>query len=495
MTIPFKTIPGALRVPLFYAEVDNSRANTAQEVQRGLILGHYTSGNVGVVPNVPYLVSSVDDVRKVTGSSSILSFMAEAYRKNDPLGELWILPVAEDVSAAAATGSVQFTASATAAGTFYLYVGGVRYALPVSPTQTTSQLATALAALINSRSPTAPVNATVSTNTVTLIADNKGPSGNEIDIRANYAGAAGGEVLPTGLAVTITAMSGGATAPSLTTALSNCGERAFDFIVTPWTDTTTLNALRDFLSDASGRWSYAQQLYGHFFYGKSGTLGTLTTFGSARNDQHATCIGHQDSATPAFVWAAAFAGAAAASLRNDPALPLQTLAVSGVLAPPLTSRFVLGDRNTLLYSGISTYVAGDDGAVRIDNLITTYQKNAFGAADNSYLEVETMFTLAYVLRFMKTAITSKFSRVKLASNAQRIGAGANVVTPNVIRAELIAQYRELESRGYVQNVEDFKAGLVVEQNATNPNRVDVLWPGTLINQLRIFALLAQFRLN
>jgi phage tail sheath gpL-like len=64
----------------------------------------------------------------------------------------------------------------------------------------------------------------------------------------------------------------------------------------------------------------------------------------------------------------------------------------------------------------------------------------------------------------------------------------------MIRAELIAQYRELEAAGYVQNADAFKAGLIVEQNATNPNRVDVLWPGTLIAQLRIFAVLAQFRL-
>jgi phage tail sheath gpL-like len=165
-----------------------------------------------------------------------------------------------------------------------------------------------------------------------------------------------------------------------------------------------------------------------------------------------------------------------------------------VLAPPLVDRFVLTDRNTLLYTGISTFTVGDDGTVRIENLITTYQKNAFGAADNSYLEVETLFTLAFVLRFMKIAITSKYSRVKLASNQQRIAAGSAVVTPNMIKAELIAQYRQLESLGMVQNADAFKEGLVVEQNASNPNRVDVLWPGTLIDQLRVFALLAQFRL-
>jgi len=47
--------------------------------------------------------------------------------------------------------------------------------------------------------------------------------------------------------------------------------------------------------------------------------------------------------------------------------------------------------------------------------------------------------------------------------------------------------------GYV--VQDIAAGLIVEQNAKNPSRVDVLWDGVLINQLRIFAVLTQFRLQ
>ncbi|HGS7549232.1 TPA: phage tail protein, partial [Klebsiella quasipneumoniae subsp. similipneumoniae] len=49
--------------------------------------------------------------------------------------------------------------------------------------------------------------------------------------------------------------------------------------------------------------------------------------------------------------------------------------------------------------------------------------------------------------------------------------------------------------GYAQDAEAFAKNIIVEQNASNPNRVDVLWPGTLINQLRIFALLNQFRLQ
>jgi len=493
MTIPFKNIPQALRVPLFYAEVDNSRANSAVAQQRALIIGQITSAGTGVA-NVPVISQGVADAALIGGPDSMLALMTAAYRANDTFGEVWYLPMADDGAAVAATGTVQFTAAATVAGTFYLYVGGVRYALPVTTAQTTAQLATALAALINADL-ACPVNASVSSSTVTLTAVNKGPTGNDIDLRVNYLGVAGGEVAPAGLAWTIVQMASGATAPSLTTALANLGDQTFDFIVSPYTDTTSLDALKTLLNDTTGRWSWQKQLYGHVFAVKSGTFGALTTFGAARNDQHASVMGVYDSPTPAWLWAASLAGAAANSLRVDPALPLQTLSIQGVKAPPLASRFVLSDRNSLLYTGVSTFTVADDGTVAIENLITTYQKNSFGSPDNSYLQIETLFTLAYVLRQMRGAITSKYSRVKLAANGTRFAAGSAIVTPNMIRAELIAQYRQLEVDGYVQAGDAFKAALIVEQDSSNPSRVNVLWPGTVIDQLRIFAVLAQFRLQ
>ena len=492
MTIPFKNIPNAIRVPLFYAEVDASRANTAVASQRALVIGQITSVGIAV-PNIPIISAGPADAALQGGPNSMLSLMFAAYRLNDPFGEVWYLPLSDAGGAVAATGTVTFTAAATANGAFNLYVAGARYVMPALTTQTTSQLATSLAALVNA-DPTAPATCVAAGAVVTFTAVNKGPVGNDIDLRVNYMGAIGGEVTPPGLTFTVVAMSGGVTAPSMSTGLTNLGTQTFDFIVCPYSDPTSLDALKTLLNDATGRWSYAAQTYGHVFAAKKGTLGTLTTLGAARNNQHESIMGYFDSPNPSWAWAASVAGASAGSLRNDPALPLQTIVLQGLLPPPLASRFILTDRNTLLYTGISTFGVADDGTVSIENLITTYQKNTFGSPDNSYLEAETLFTLAYVLRFMAGAITSKFSRVKLAADGTRFAAGSGIVTPNMIRAELIAQYRELESRGIVQNADAFKAGLIVQQSTSNPNRVDVLWPGTLIDQLRIFAVLAQFRL-
>lgn len=492
MTVPFNNIPANLRVPLFYAEVDNSQANSGAQNQRTLLLGQVTAAGNAVV-NIPVLGQGVSDAKAKGGEGSMLALMAEAYKKADSFGEVWFLPLADAEGSVAATGSITFAGSPSETGVLYLYVAGQRIALTVVAQDTAAAIATALAALINGKA-SLPVTATAVDAVVTVTAKNKGLAGNEIDLRLNYLGTAGGESTPAGITVTITTMAGGLTNPTLDTALANLGDQPFDFIVSPYTDTASLNALRDLLGDKNGRWSYASQLYGHVFAAQRGTLATLATAGNARNNQHETILGFDDSPSPAWIWAADLAGTAAVALRADPGRPLQTLTLSTALAPPLASRFELGERNTLLWDGISTFTVQSDGTVALENVITTYQKNAFGSSDDSYLEVETLFLLMYVLRAQRALVTSKYARVKLAADGTRFAPGSAIVTPKIIKADLIAQYQELEYAGFVQDAEAFARELIVEKNGSNPNRVDVLWPGTLINQLRIFALLAQFRL-
>ncbi|WNC90957.1 phage tail sheath subtilisin-like domain-containing protein [Paraburkholderia sp. FT54] len=493
MTIPFKQIPQNIRVPLFYAELDSSHANTAQANQRALIIGQITASGTAT-PNIPVISSGASDAAVQGGASSMLALMTAAYKANDTFGEVWYLPLSDAAGAVAATGSIAFTAAPTANGTISLYIAGQLVTVPVTPAMTTAQIATAVAAAINLIA-AMPVTATAATSTVTLTADNKGLAGNDIDIRFNYQGTAGGEFTPTGLTYTITAMASGATNPTLTTALGNLLDMPFDFIVCPYTDTTSLDALKAFLNDTTGRWSWQQQVYGHVFSANRGTFASQTTLGLTRNNQHETIMGFNDSPTPNWQWAAGLAGAAAVSLRADPATPLQTVVIQGVLAPPLQSRFNLSQRNTLLYDGISTFTVAQDGTVAIENLITTYQTNSFGQPDNSYLEVETLFTLAFLLRDYASMVTTKYARVKLAADGTRFAPGSNIVTPSIIKADIIAKFQEQEFNGYVQNSAAFAQALIVQQNASNPNRIDVLWPGTLIDQLRIFALLAQFRLS
>ncbi|WP_446913561.1 phage tail sheath subtilisin-like domain-containing protein, partial [Escherichia coli] len=149
------------------------------------------------------------------------------------------------------------------------------------------------------------------------------------------------------------------------------------------------------------------------------------------NQQHITLAGYEkETQTPADELAASRTARAAVFIRNDPARPTQTGELVGMLPAPKGKRFTMTEQQTLLSHGVATaYV--ESGVLRIQRDVTTYRKNAYGVADNSYLDSETLHTSAYVLRKLKSVITSKYGRHKLASDGTRFGPGQAIVTPAV----------------------------------------------------------------
>ena len=83
-------------------------------------------------------------------------------------------------------------------------------------------------------------------------------------------------------------------------------------------------------------------------------------------------------------------------------------------------------------------------------------------------------------------------RFKLADDTFPVQPGSYVVTPKTIKQEIIALFAELQNAGLIENLADFKDNLVVERNASDKTRVDVLLSPDLINQFNILASLIQF---
>ena len=182
--------------------------------------------------------------------------------------------------------------------------------------------------------------------------------------------------------------------------------------------------------------------------------------------------------------------ASAASLRVDPGLPLQYIDTT-LKAPPIASRWTLGERNTLLYDGMSTTRVGDDGTVIVERMCATSPKNAAGAVDNNYLEVETMYGLMFVSRDLSNYLLTRYARKKLVSDTTQILAGSNCVNAPMIKASVCSEYRALEAAGYVQNSATFVQNVIVEN--AGGGLVKILAPVDLVNQLRQIAILLQFR--
>jgi phage tail sheath gpL-like len=489
--VSFNTIPSDIRVPLFYAEVDNSQANNATSSMARLIVAQVNDDSAAEEIGRLTLVSSLGLAKSIGGVGSMLAQMYETWRASDPAGEVWCLPVKGLGTKAA--GTVTITGAVTAGGVINLYIGGTRVRATVATGASPTVAAAALVASINAAG--LAVTAAADAGVVTLTCKWSGDSGNDIALQLNRLGRNNGETTPAGLTVVLAPMTGGVGSPDVAVAQANLGDEPFEFICAPWSDTTSLDAWKEFMGDSSGRWSWAKQIYGHVYAAKRGTLGSLVAFGSARNDQHVTVHGFE-ALVPDPFWkvAAGYAARQAVFISADPARPTQTGELTGVNPAPAGSRFLLLERQSLLTHGVATAYYGG-GAVRIERAITTYQRNAFDQSDDSYLDSETLHTSAYVINFLKTRVTSKYGRHKLADDGTRFGAGQAIVTPSVIRAELIAGYYALEQLGIVENADAFAENLIVTRSSSNPNRVNVLYPPDLINQLRIFALQYQFRLQ
>ena len=490
MPVAFTTLPAEIRVPLFYAEIDPSKANSGGRRNRTLVVGPKLAA--GTAPaNVPVLCTSTGQANTYAGRGSILARMVDAYRRNDDFGEMWILPVSDPGAGVAATKTATVTGPATGAGTVPLYVAGQLVQVGVASGDTAAQIATAIATAVQAAADL-PFTAAAADEVVTLTCRHKGLIGNDIDVRVAYRGASGGESLPAGVAIVIAAGVAGAGAPDLAAGLAALGDEEYDHIVMPWTDATSLDAFRDEMNDVTGRWSPLRMIYGHVYTAKVAAHAALVTLGGQRNDPHATIVGMADTPTPSYEIAAAFAARAARSLNNHPSIPLRTLKLTGVLAPPPESRFTIQERNILYWGGISSTVCVS-GDVIIDRAITTFRVNAFNQPDNGMLNVTRMFQIAYTVRYLRQEAERTMSRAVLADDGTAFGAGLPIVTPKIIRGGQIAAYGVLIERGIAENMEAFKAHLIVERAPDNSERANILFAPDYVNELNIVALLLQFR--
>jgi phage tail sheath gpL-like len=506
MPVSFNSIPANWRMPLVWIEVDPSMAGYPRSRLTSLLIGTMLSGGAAA-PNVPIPVPSQADARVLFGAGSMLDGMVESFTNNNFAQELWVVPIEEATAGVAATGSITVTSAATAAGTLPVYIAGRRVQVFIATGETVDATATKIAAAINADL-SMPVTAAAAAGVVTLTCKFKGVEGNDIDVRLAYGGALAAEKVPVGLDITgppTYKLTGGTGSPDIAEAIDNLGDEIYEYVASGYTDSTSLNLLEtEYGFSDLGRWGWLRQLYGHVFAARRGATGAgdekgysdLMTFGPNNNSGVLSILGIEaHSPTPAWNWAAAYAAKAARALLNDPARPLQTLALEGCLPAPKHQRFDMKQCNDMSGVGIATQGANADGVPAIKRESTTYQKNLYGQGDDAYELVPTLATLSALFRSQRHAIESKFPRHKLADDGTRFGAGQAIVTPKIIKAELVAQYRADEFLGRVENATAFKNNLIVELNPNDPNRVDVFYPPDLINQLRVFAVLAQFRLQ
>lgn len=487
-SISFNGMPASIRVPGGYVEFDNSRAlrGLTEWPAKVLLLGQRLT--TGTVPAVtPTRITDAAQARVAFGRGSLLAHMFEAWFRVNPLTEVWGIAMDDVGAGVAASGTIVAGGTSTANGVIALLIGGRRVEVAVTAGQAAAAIATSINAAINA-SLDLIVTAAVATSTVTVTNRHKGEFGNGLDIRHSPLPT---DALPAGVTLTINAQASGTQNPNIVTALDAVAETWFTDFVTPWTDATNIAALEARLALNFGP---TVQRDGHGWAGLSGSHGALTTFGSGRNSPHLSVLGLRGVPTPPWECAATLAAVAVPALAADPARPVQTLQLPGVVAPRVADRFTFAERDLLLRDGIATWRANDAGQVFIERVVTTYQTSPGGAEDVSYLDVETLKTLAFLRYDLRTMISLRYPRHKLADDGTAFARGQNVVTPGTLRAEIIARFKLWEELGLVEGVDQFKRDIIVVRNGTDPNRVDALLPPDLVNQFRVLAAQIEFLL-
>jgi phage tail sheath gpL-like len=497
--ISFSQFPDNWLLPLFWAEVDSSRAGTVTLSEPVILIGQMftTGGTAGTAtPNIPIAVASDANAQAYFGAGSMLERMLNAFLKDNPAALLYCLPLADPSAGVAASGLITVSTVPTGSGILSLYVAGQRLQINVLGTETVTQMATNIAAAINGLN-TLPITATSAIGVVTLTCRWKGATGNDIIVMDSYRGALGGESLPVGLTLAYTALASGAGAPDLTAAIAAMGDNHYDYCCLPYTDSVSLGAMEtEYGFGATGRWGWMRQLYGGIFSAVRNNYAAHMAFGPTDNSPVATVMAIEPaSPSPVWEWASSYTAKASSALLNDPARPLQTLELTAVLPAPANARFIKSQLNNMVGVGLAVQGVDANGYAAILIEASRYQKNVYGQGDTAYFVITTLYTNAFILRSLDAAITTKYPRSKLADNGTPFSAGQAIVTPNVIRSELVAEYAQLEFDGVAENLSAFKQYLIVQRDSTNPNRLNVLYPPDLINQLRTFAVLYQFRLQ
>lgn len=490
-------IPSNWNVPLFWATVDGSQAGSLNAPQAALLIGQGSASQNAALNNVPTPVFSGALADQNYGAGSMLARMIKAFLKSNTTQQLWAISI-PDPAGVAASGSIKIASQATAPGTLTVYIAGQRIQITVQSTDTPATVATNLNAAIAAVTDL-PVTSTVDgvDNTkVDLTAKWKGTTSNGISIVPNFLGPPGGEAFPVGLTLTIVNMAGGTGVPTFTNAISAIQGQVFDYVALPYTDVATMPVWNtEYGFGPGGRWNYTRQQYGMIFTANTDTYANLITFGLGQNSPvMSTLAVEQQSPSPIWEWTAAYCACGALGFTDDPARPLQTLEMFGILPAPVQNRFTISQLNSLTNSGLAIQATAPDGNPMIMREQTQYQLNSFGQSDTAFGLLTVIATLAALLRNMKSSITSKYPRVKLVPDGTPLGPGQQAVTPTDIKAELVAEYQLSCFNGLTSSIPVFKSLLLVQINTQNPNRVDVLYPPVLAGQLRIFAALAQFRL-
>ncbi|EBZ2216964.1 phage tail protein [Salmonella enterica subsp. enterica serovar Montevideo] len=463
--IQFDTIPGSMRKPGVHFEFNTRLAvNTLPgNAQRVLVIGPMLSTGTAAPLNA-VSVYSEDEADLYFGAGSLAACMARAAINANSHLQLDVIGITDGGSGRAASGAVRVDGTATSSGTLSVWIAGEQVSVNVETGDDHARIIPALVKTME-QTPSLLVSGEYKSETSQLIltARTKGAWGNGITLSASTTAA--------GLTLAPTPMVNGEMDPDIQPALDAVFSAGHHILICPFSTSAALSALKQHLDKTGGA---LEQRGAVGCAGWTGSLGNGITLASGVNSGRVSVPWYRGSVKPPAVLAAAY-GAVMAG-EEDPARPLNALPLNGLDVVAMSQRESRNEQENALHNGLTPIEVGPGNTVQIVRAVSTYTVNAQGVDDVSLLDITSIRTLDYTRRACRERISLRFPREKLSTR-----------TIAKVRSELYDVLLKLEEAEILENVEANKAGLRVQKNGKDPNRLDCAVPADVVNGLHVFA--------
>ena len=452
------------------------------------MLGNKTTAGL-MAAATPTEVAGVDDANTQCGARSELAHMCRAWFGLAPRGRTSVCAVAENGSAIAATATLAFATTATAAGVVRLRIGGRR--LPevvISSGDTASAVATAVNTMLGLYTDL-PCTAGVSTATVTLTAAQGGPRGNDIRVVC--------EIVPAGtsaVAMTV-ALNGGSAAVKVdgrfgtdsatagsgaddfTAALAAVYAGHYDFIVCAANDDTNRGLIKTHVVNAS---AIAEGRRRAAVCGSiEATNSTVRTDATTANEPRLQIMRLKGAHNGTGEIAAAYV---AAHIYGDGRLPgiAQYLDAKqnalqlfpSIYAPEVTDYQTSTEQAADLAAGVSPLAASrlNPGYAEVVRPVTTRTVAASGATSYLVIDPSKVRVADEVADRIEAWAATNYADKNLTTNPSDPDATPSspyVIWPDAIRDDILSILRQMEDEGLLQNVNAHADAVAVEINGVD----------------------------
>lgn len=478
----FTKIPATHAVPGHYVEITGTGATPGFALKpfRCLVIGQHGKG-AGNAPNGgnPFRAFSASEVTDLAGRGSMLAHMAEAWFAANRTTEVWFVGLDDAAAAVQATSTITVTASAAAAGVLWLYIGGRQLKVSVAESDDANTIAAAIDAAVTADLDLA-VTSGVFTNVVTLTARNGGAAGNDLRVFANLFE---GEATPAGVTLAIVQPSGGVANPDISGVWPLIPATQYDVVSMPYTDTPNLASLK---AETDLRFDPLNPLYMYGVSCAQDTVANLLALGAARNDEHVSVFGIQNSPAPTWELAAGAAAQMAAGAESHPAPPFLGRALPGRIPPQPVDQFSSTEQDGLLKDGIATFQTVS-GELQIQRAVSLRQKTDGGAPTTAWRDANNHFLLAFMGWDWPRRLESNLQGCVIGDDGKQYAPGLKVLTPTGLRdmgGGILTLWGE---NAILEDVDAAVASLQVVRNGNEPGRLDVFVDVNLSNGLHITA--------